>query len=144
MNDPELEMSFEDRLRHEAEKAKAEGREDVQIPPIPWRSAMVMADALSSYFADSSPKRCVVCDSARETHLDHSIDKLDDTAMRISMLMVDIEQLFLEKFKREIPTDAEVRGERVRTEALNRRVSHKSRIPISDALRKAMAGKEAR
>lgn len=141
-----VEKPLEARLRELATEAKARAEDTVTLPPLNWKTVLVIADAIKSYFADDAPMRCFVCDSARSTQIDCSIANLADEALRMSLAIQDLEIFLGEQSGYERPADDQIRKMRiqgeVRARCAVRTVSHEAGIPITAELRAKMLGEK--
>jgi hypothetical protein len=101
--------------------ARAAGQETFKVE-MPWRAGVVIADALRNYFSPHSAMRCAVCDSARSTAIDVSIDVLADEVHKLGYVMSGIESLLAERAGLHVPSGEEARRERIRTEIRTQRL----------------------
>jgi hypothetical protein len=111
---------------------------------LPWQAGVVIAGALRSYFGAQSPMRCFVCDNARNNEIDMVIDRLQDEAQRISMLLMSIEGVMEEQTGTPAPTLADVKKARAESYLRDARsLPKRPHMPYSDELRAiAIAWKE--
>jgi hypothetical protein len=135
-------LPFEEQLRVRADETRAKGEELMQLPPISWKAALVIAQALQTYFSADAPRRCFVCDASRETALDRGLDRLHDEGMRLSIVLADLETFLEEKVQRVKPTDDAVAVEAMRARARYERLhpSVKPGMQISPELRAQIIG----